>query len=89
MNPDHKNVLKLRKSPRTTKRFDMAKIAIIAVSGYGHTQKQAEAVHQGAASAQGATAALIEIDEAPRKGDLETAKIFGKRVAEYAVKTRG
>lgn len=28
-------------------------------------------------------------DEAPRKGDLETAKIFGKRVADYAVKTKG
>ncbi|MFT4097921.1 MAG: flavodoxin family protein [Rhodoblastus sp.] len=28
-------------------------------------------------------------EEAPRKGDLETARLFGKRVAEYAVKTRG
>ena len=28
-------------------------------------------------------------DEAPRKGDLETAKLFGKRVADYAAKTRG
>ena len=27
-------------------------------------------------------------DEAPRKGDLETGKLFGKRVADYAVKTR-
>ncbi|HTR16995.1 MAG TPA: flavodoxin family protein [Acetobacteraceae bacterium] len=28
-------------------------------------------------------------DEAPPPGDLETARIYGKRVAEYAVKTRG
>jgi hypothetical protein len=27
-------------------------------------------------------------DEAPRKGDLETARRYGTRVAEYAVKTR-
>jgi multimeric flavodoxin WrbA len=27
-------------------------------------------------------------DEAPRAGDLETARLLGKRVAEYAVKTR-
>jgi NAD(P)H dehydrogenase (quinone) len=28
-------------------------------------------------------------DESPADGDLETAKIFGKRVAEYTKKTRG
>ena len=28
-------------------------------------------------------------DEAPRAGDLETARLLGQRVAEYAVKTRG
>ncbi len=28
-------------------------------------------------------------DEAPLPGDLETARLFGIRVAEYAVKTRG
>ena len=27
-------------------------------------------------------------DEAPRKGDLETARLYGKRVADYAGKTR-
>ena len=41
----------------------MAKIAIVFFSGYGHTKKQAEAVHKGAASASGATATLIEIDK--------------------------
>jgi NAD(P)H dehydrogenase (quinone) len=40
----------------------MAKIAIVYFSGYGHTRKQAEAVHAGAASAAGATAALFAID---------------------------
>jgi NAD(P)H dehydrogenase (quinone) len=28
-------------------------------------------------------------EEAPRSGDLETARLFGARIAEYAVKTRG
>ena len=41
----------------------MAKIATIFFSGYGHTKKQAEAIHQGASSAPGATATLIEIDK--------------------------
>lgn len=40
----------------------MAKIAIIYFSGYGHTVKQAEAVHAGAASVGGATATLYRID---------------------------
>lgn len=28
-------------------------------------------------------------EEAPRAGDLETARLLGQRIAEYAVKTRG
>ena len=40
----------------------MAKIAIVFHSGYGHTRKQAEAVHQGAASAAGADVSLLTID---------------------------
>ena len=40
----------------------MATVAIVYFSGYGHTRKQAEAVHAGAASAAGATAALFAID---------------------------
>jgi len=62
----------------------MAKIAIIYFSGYGHTKKQAEAVHKGAASASGATATLIEIDKEgnlPNDGwetlDNADAIIFG------------
>ncbi|TNE40464.1 MAG: NADPH-dependent FMN reductase [Alphaproteobacteria bacterium] len=27
-------------------------------------------------------------EEAPRKGDLETARLYGERIAEYAVRTR-
>ena len=40
----------------------MANIAIVYFSGYGHTKKQAEAVHAGAASAAGAKATLYAID---------------------------
>ena len=43
------------------------KIAIVYFSGYGHTAKQAEAVHKGAASVHGAHATLYRIDE---HGDL-------------------
>jgi len=49
----------------------MTKIAIVYHSGYGHTQKQAEAVRDGAAKAAGADVTLYKIDD---KGDLpETA----------------
>ncbi len=40
----------------------MTSIAIVYYSGYGHTAKQAEAVHKGAASYPGATATLYRID---------------------------
>ena len=40
----------------------MTKIAIVYFSGYGHTARQAEAVHAGAASAPGASATLHRID---------------------------
>ncbi|MBV1701615.1 MAG: flavodoxin family protein [Hyphomicrobiales bacterium] len=39
------------------------KIAILYFSGYGHTAKQAEAVHAGAASVAGSEATLYRIDE--------------------------
>jgi len=41
----------------------MANITIIYFSGYGHTQKQAEAVEQGAASVNGSTVTMIKIPE--------------------------
>jgi NAD(P)H dehydrogenase (quinone) len=41
----------------------MTTVAIIYFSGYGHTVKQAEAVHAGAASAADTTATLYRIDD--------------------------
>lgn len=41
----------------------MARIAIVFFSGYGHTKRQAEAVHEGAASVAGTEAALFAIDQ--------------------------
>jgi NAD(P)H dehydrogenase (quinone) len=41
----------------------MAKIAIVYFSGYGHTAKQAEAVHNGAAGIAGSTSTLVAIDK--------------------------
>lgn len=41
----------------------MTTTAIVYFSGYGHTIKQAEAVHKGAASVAGTTAQLIAIDK--------------------------
>jgi multimeric flavodoxin WrbA len=43
----------------------------------------------GFAGAMAISPADASPDEAPRKGDLETARLLGVRVAEYAVKTRG
>ncbi len=40
----------------------MARIAIVYHSGYGHTAKQAAAVHEGAASVAGTDASLLGID---------------------------
>ena len=45
----------------------MAKVAIVYFSGYGHTAKQAEAVHEGVESVADAVASVYRIDEA---GDL-------------------
>jgi NAD(P)H dehydrogenase (quinone) len=39
----------------------MSHTVIVYHSGYGHTRKQAEAVHKGAAGVAGATAELVEI----------------------------
>lgn len=48
----------------------MSKVAIIYHSGYGHTQKQAQAVHAGAASVAGTSADLIAISA---EGDITAA----------------
>lgn len=48
----------------------MSKVAIVYFSGYGHTQKQAEAVLAGASSVAGTVVELIRIDE---QGNLSDA----------------
>ncbi len=48
----------------------MTKVAIVYYSGYGHTVKQAEAVHAGAASVDGAEVTSHRIDV---NGDLSDA----------------
>lgn len=58
----------------------MTQIAIVYHSGYGHTQKQAEAVAAGAASVTGVKAILIPVAEAEtRVAELTAADaiIFG------------
>jgi NAD(P)H dehydrogenase (quinone) len=40
----------------------MSHTVVVYHSGYGHTRKQAEAVHKGAAGVAGATAELLEIN---------------------------
>ncbi|MEM1049210.1 MAG: flavodoxin family protein [Pseudomonadota bacterium] len=49
----------------------MARIGIVYFSGYGHTKKQAQAVHAGAASVAGTTVTDFEIDQ---NGDLPEAR---------------
>lgn len=41
----------------------MTKIAIVFFSGYGHTEKQAQAVHEGAASVAGTSVKSYQIGE--------------------------
>ncbi|GAC1373977.1 MAG: flavodoxin family protein [Aquirhabdus sp.] len=48
----------------------MSKVAIVYFSGYGHTQKQAEAVKAGLVSVAGTIVELIRIDE---QGNLSDA----------------
>jgi NAD(P)H dehydrogenase (quinone) len=58
----------------------MAKIAIVYHSGYGHTKRQAEAVHRGAAGVKGVEATLLTSEEATQRlDDLDAADaiIFG------------
>jgi NAD(P)H dehydrogenase (quinone) len=56
------------------------RVAIIYHSGYGHTQRQAEAVRDGAEQVEGAEALLLTVEEAQRRWeDLAVAEaiIFG------------
>jgi multimeric flavodoxin WrbA len=47
----------------------MAKVAIVYHSGYGHTELQAKAVHEGAAGVDGVEAVLLTAEDAQK--DLE------------------
>jgi NAD(P)H dehydrogenase (quinone) len=40
----------------------MSQVCVVYHSGYGHTQKQAEAVAEGVASVDGVSAILIAVD---------------------------
>jgi multimeric flavodoxin WrbA len=56
------------------------RIAIVYHSGYGHTQRQAEAVKEGVERVEGAEAMMLTVEEAPsRWDDLAAAEaiIFG------------
>jgi len=59
----------------------MSKIAIVYHSGYGHTKKQAEAVHAGAAGVADTQASLIAVNEITDAGwaelDAADAIVFG------------
>ncbi len=47
----------------------MTTVAVVYHSGFGHTQKQAEAVLEGAASCEGVEAVLMTVEEAAEKLD--------------------
>ena len=53
----------------------MSKVAIVYHSGYGHTKKQAEAVHAGAAGVAGASVDLIAIDAEGNITDADWATL--------------
>jgi multimeric flavodoxin WrbA len=58
----------------------MISIAVVYHSGYGHTQRQAEAVARGAVSLAGVRAALIPVGEADARSaeiDAADAIVFG------------
>ncbi|WP_019832144.1 flavodoxin family protein [Sphingomonas sp. PR090111-T3T-6A] len=55
-------------------------VAVVFHSGYGHTARQAEAVHRGAAGVEGVTAHLIPVESGDAPWDLleeADAIIFG------------
>lgn len=72
----------------------MTAVFIVHHSGYGHTKKLAEAVLEGMQQcsmggpmAQSPSASTVA--EGPPRGDLATGRLFGKRVAEAALKLTG
>jgi len=65
----------------------MTKIAIVYFSGYGHTQKQAEAVFAGANSVDGAEAKLFRINENGDLGEGEFEALAGYDAIIYGSPT--
>lgn len=65
----------------------MTSIAIVYFSGYGHTAKQAEAVHAGAAAAPGAQATLYRIDANGDLGDADWEAISAADAIIYGSPT--
>ncbi len=65
----------------------MTKIAIVYFSGYGHTQKQAEAVFAGADSVDGAEAKLFRINEDGDLGEGEFEALAGYDAIIYGSPT--
>jgi NAD(P)H dehydrogenase (quinone) len=62
------------------KEFNMTKLAVVYHSGYGHTEKQAKAVAQGAGKVAGVEVTLLNTDEAQQQWELlksVDAIIFG------------
>jgi NAD(P)H dehydrogenase (quinone) len=58
----------------------MPNIAIVYHSGYGHTERQAQAVYEGASSQPGTSVELIGVDDVDNKWDVLAAAdaiIFG------------
>ncbi len=58
----------------------MANVAVVYHSGYGHTAKQAEAVHQGAGGVEGVRSTLIPVADVDKHWDTLKAAdaiIFG------------
>jgi flavodoxin len=60
----------------------MSHIAVVYHSGYGHTKRMAESVAAGAMAQSPSDSSLEEM----LSGDLETAKLFGQRVAATAAR---
>lgn len=56
----------------------MSRVAVVYFSGYGHTAKQAEAVHRGATSVEGVDVNMLRIDE---QGNLAEGSI--ESLADY------
>ncbi len=65
----------------------MTKIAIVFFSGYGHTEKQAQAVHEGAASVAGTSVKSYQIGEEGGLPDSDMAELIDADAIIYGSPT--